>query len=572
TCDSLQTPIDTTITINDNENNFTLVKKRKKKIKIDLTNSKTPGSDTSSPSSTSTSSSSNSSSSISINESTSSTNTDSLASAKQTTRKTSTTTNLKQVHSSQKSSEHVQQFQQIQSGKATTKYTTQVHDLNLQINEVSEQARRFAQTRYTFPPYILKFQQVVNEKLIIKNLIEHFSSTHNFDLQFAGHRMKDHRELLLFVLNRETFLMLYENRNWPITINSIDYLKISPSHLPPQFSIMLRNVPLDIDINEFASLMKIDYPDIMNVHRISNKLKQPTSFLLKNERFPVKEYIAPAKVLICSKCFQIGHFRGTCKGILEYCRLCGNSVPDLKLHKESCDNQLCCIRCKGQHDANGIRCPEVKAYRAALTKSLLTSTTSNTNNNYNNHQVHSSSHTNFRYNDQDFPLLNHNYMNSHSKNNDQVDFTKRIDELAIQSNKIKKNLNRLIELNNNFVVQQKNMQHLITNHDRIIQIQQLDLGFQKDLVNHFILPVWQVLIEFLPLLVQQQLINDTTSSCQSLTALCTKLGNDLTLWSQRSTENENAKNKLSMELNLKNNQQVHQNYLSCSNAPPPPTN
>ncbi|CAF4029075.1 unnamed protein product, partial [Rotaria sordida] len=45
----------------------------------------------------------------------------------------------------------------------------------------------------------------------------------------------------------------------------MDYLKISPSHLPPQFSIMLRNVPLDIDINEFASLMKIDYPDIMNV-------------------------------------------------------------------------------------------------------------------------------------------------------------------------------------------------------------------------------------------------------------------------------------------------------------------
>ncbi|CAF2932958.1 unnamed protein product [Rotaria sp. Silwood2] len=421
--------------------------------------------------------------------------------------------------------------------------------------------------------------------------MEHFSSTYNFELKFAGHRLKDHQELLLFVLSRETLLMLYENRNWPNTINSIDYLKISPSHLPPQFSIMLRNVPLDVDVNEFLSLVKIDYPDIMNVHRISNKLKQPTSFIrldiknietinellrkkfimVKNERFPVKEYIAPAKVLICSKCFQIGHFRGRCKSVLDYCRLCGNSVPDLKLHKESCDNQLCCIRCKGQHDANDIRCPEVKAYRAALTKSLLTTTT-NTNNNRNNHQAHPSSHTNFRYKDQDFPLLNHNYMNNYSKNNNQADLTKRIDELVTQSNKIEKNLNRLMELNNNFIVQQTNMQHLITNHDHMIQIQQLDLGFQKDLVNHFILPVCQELTEIIPLFVQQQLVNDTTTFCQSLTALCTKLGNDLPLWFKRSTENENAKNKLSMELNLKNNLQVHQNYLSCSNAPPPPPN
>ncbi|CAF4944127.1 unnamed protein product [Rotaria sp. Silwood1] len=129
-----------------------------------------------------------------------------------------------------------------------------------------------------------------------------------------------------------------------------------------------------------------------------------------------------------------------------------------------------------------------------------------------------------------------------------------------------------MELNNNFIVQQMNMQHLITNHDHMIQIQQLDLGFQKDLVNHFILPVCQVLIEIIPLFVKQQLVNDTTTFCQSLTALCTKLGNDLPLWFKRSTENENAKNKLLMELNLKNNPQVHQNYLSCSNASPPPSN
>ncbi len=137
------------------------------------------------------------------------------------------------------------------------------------------------------------------------------------------------------------------------------------------------------------------------------------------------EYLAPAKVLVCTKCFKIGHFRSNCKSELEYCRICGVGVKDIKKHFETCDKKQCCIRCKDPHDSNDVRCPDIKSYRAMLTKSLLSTagTTAHQQNVRANHN----------YNDQDFPVLSVNPNKLPYRINNGINLTgKRIDEMYVK--------------------------------------------------------------------------------------------------------------------------------------------
>ncbi|CAF3461647.1 unnamed protein product [Rotaria sp. Silwood1] len=275
---------------------------------------------------TGTSSSSTSTSSISTNNSTSSTNSDSI---------------VLNVHPTNKA---------IPNISRTQTHTNENISSNSTYNsiEISEQARRFAETRFPFPPFVIN-------------------------------------------ANRETFIILFDEQKWPTTIESMNYEKIIPKHLPPQFSIVLRNVPVDIEINSLLTNIKIDYPDVLNAFRITGINKKPSTLVrldiqnisvidkllgkkfiyYENLRLGTTEYLAPAKVLVCTKCFEIGHFRSTCRSDLDHCRKCGVGVSDIKQHLEKCTNKLCCVRCQGLHDANDVRCPSIKSYRSILTKSLL---------------------------------------------------------------------------------------------------------------------------------------------------------------------------------------------------------
>ena len=532
-----------------NKTNFQPVKRKKKKAKIDKNHAQAPSSDSSTPSS----------SSSSTDNSTSSTNTSSM---------------INGAHSADINNS-------VEPGKGFIGGST----ARCNTTEVTQQAIRFAETRFAFPPFIIKFKQSVDENLVIKYITNHFACKYNSNLGFAGHRLKDKRELLLFVNIRESFIMLFDDQKWPTTIESLNYEKILPNHLPPQFSIVLRNVPTDINTNELLTNIKNEYNDITNAHRILNKNNQPTSFIrldiknvnvldellgkkfiyFNNIRLGVTEYLAPAKVLVCSKCFQIGHFRATCKNTLEICRICGAAVNDINQHKQSCDKKICCTRCKGAHEANDVRCPDIKTYHAVLTKSLLAST-----NRANNHHQQSNTGTNFRYNDQDFPLLNVNNQHNQHKSLNPSNYSKQIDELFNKVDNLNQNLNRLLELNNNYLEQLTRTQQMITKHDHMIQLQQLDNLFNCDYVKQFVTPVCQMMIEIIPSLVKQKSINDKTLSYSSLTSLCEKLAHDLPTWTNRFTENENVKLKLNHDHNMFT--QLHSNFTINMNDPPPTTN
>ena len=458
--------------INEDSVDFTVVSLKKKKAKIDTTTNQdieaTPPS-SSSPSSTSSSSTSFTTPGAQSSSSTSSSSVNVNTPALTTT-------------------------SQLRSGiiNVSTDHPS------AETNPISEQARRFAETRYAFPPFIIKFKQEVSEKAVINVIVEHFQNMYSFVLKLAGHRLKNKKDLLLFVADRQSFSMLYDKDKWPTSISDAIAEKIFPNHLPPQFSIVLRNVPVNITTSSLLENFKKDYPDVSSVYRISNKAQQPTTLVradinnidiidellkkkfiyLNNSRHTITEYIAPAKVLVCSKCFQIGHFRSACPSTLEVCRICGQRVKDIKQHKDICDNKQCCIRCKGPHEANDVRCPLIKSYRSALTKSLLSSTGPN--------NMHAHPSAGFQYNDQDFPVLNGSTNSTTNvfpqSMSSRMDTSARIDELWNKMKKLDDNLNRLIDLNNNHGDMFSNMQQMVIKHEQVLQVQQIDV--QQMVIKH----------------------------------------------------------------------------------------
>ncbi|CAF4523514.1 unnamed protein product [Rotaria sp. Silwood2] len=433
--------------------------------------------------------------------------------------------------------------------------------------EITHEVRRFVETRFAFPPFIVKFNQDVDEKCVIKFVSSYYSTNYDFDLKFAGHRLKGKRDLFLFANDRDTFLILFNEHNWPATIDSLTYEKIIPNHLPAQFSILLRSVPTDLDVRTLLTSIQNDYPDVISAFRISNRNKLPTTFVrldiknvnvinellnkkflyVNNIRFAITEYLAPAKVLICSKCFQVGHFRSSCKNPLDFCKFCGVGVNDLIQHKLNCDKKLSCLRCKGEHDANDMRCPIIKDYRSALTKSILNTV------GVNNHPQQNQ--TNCWFNNNDFPVLNvKNPTNHHHVNNFPNDSGKKIEELFLKMKKIEENLNKLLDLNNNYSDQFIGLQQVVTNHTHDLKLQQIHTSFQRDFMNQFVSPLCQVLVEVIPTLVKQDVLNDKTLFCPSLAGLCTKLANDLPAWTNRCLHNEQVKPKLINDHILKTQQ------------------
>lgn len=67
---------------------------------------------------------------------------------------------------------------------------------------------------------------------MVKHISDHFLMSHQCKAMFAGHRVKNKHELLLFVNDRESFLLLFDIHKWQATLHSLDYEKLFPKYLP----------------------------------------------------------------------------------------------------------------------------------------------------------------------------------------------------------------------------------------------------------------------------------------------------------------------------------------------------
>ncbi|CAF1196020.1 unnamed protein product [Rotaria sordida] len=80
---------------------------------------------------------------------------------------------------------------------------------------ITEEAKRFAQSRYPYPPFTLLFKSSkINDKTIINELINYCKENYSCDLDLAGFRTSSNRcninecNLLIFVKNSLSFSFL----------------------------------------------------------------------------------------------------------------------------------------------------------------------------------------------------------------------------------------------------------------------------------------------------------------------------------------------------------------------------
>jgi hypothetical protein len=317
--------------------------------------------------------------------------------------------------------------------------------------EITIEAERYAQSRYPFPPFIVHFSTPdVTEQAVAHDIRIQMKQQHQIDIEFVGCRRSKNNcndnevNVLLFVKDSFSFACLYNDANWPNLINGQTFSRPSKPSIPPQLSLLIKNVNLNIHFAQFSIDLKSSYPDIINIIRMKNKKyeeiklikiefnkpEQRNDILFKGKiligslSYVIKEYLAPARVLICSKCMAIGHFRKQCQQSNETCKTCGDSCPDLKQH--SCSNNLNCIHCKGHHQSNDMKCLIVKEFRANLTKRLLAVVPNSKNNN--NYYRNNNNINQFQLNQNDFPSLpdaertiihgykSNNYINNNNNN------------------------------------------------------------------------------------------------------------------------------------------------------------
>ncbi|CAF4341970.1 unnamed protein product, partial [Rotaria sordida] len=158
--------------------------------------------------------------------------------------------------------------------------------------------------------------------------------------------------------------------------------------------------------------------------------------------YDIEEYLAPASVLICSKCMAIGHFNKQCKELNGTCKICGISCPDLRQH--SCFLVSKCVHYNGEHNSNALKCPIVKTFRAELTKKLLFTKISSSST-----AATKFNRSNYHYDPANFPPLP-NPQRWTTNTNATNSVVTKIDELINSMTKVNISLERLISKNDQY--------------------------------------------------------------------------------------------------------------------------
>ncbi|CAF2528339.1 unnamed protein product [Rotaria sp. Silwood2] len=291
----------------------------------------------------------------------------------------------------------IQSTQFIQSNQQQTGTMTA---LTFNNDQLTEEAERFARTRYPFPPFIVLFPlSNIKEQKVSDELCKHLKENKHVQLELIGYRRSTLKcaanecDILLFVKDSLSFSFLYKETNWPTTLLGSTFIRLKPPSILPQLSLIIKGVGLSINIEHLTIKLKSMFSSLENVVRMKKRFQQEIilvklEFNSPGERenllsygklsacstsFAVEAYLAQARVLICGKCCSIGHFRRQCRQNGETCRKCGQTVSDIKQHFPLCSKQLYCIHCKQNHASDDMKYSEVEKFRADRTCRLLNS-------------------------------------------------------------------------------------------------------------------------------------------------------------------------------------------------------
>jgi hypothetical protein len=250
-----------------------------------------------------------------------------------------------------------------------------------------------ATSPFQFAPFAINFWQTVDEMLIVDELVKHGLQNYHFKLEIVTYRAliveNNKSRILIYVDDNESFTFLNDPNNWPTTLSNCNFETTRPS-IPSPLSLILTTVPAEIDWEIFVQAVQNEYPDVSDVICLSNKAHIPVrmvklgfktarsrnkvyeegSISIMHMKLKVYENRPKARVLICTNCFQVGHFRKKCPQKNEStCEKCGEKYPNLTHH--SCSDVLQCLHCGGPHQSTDYTCPALRAYQSNFTRFLV---------------------------------------------------------------------------------------------------------------------------------------------------------------------------------------------------------
>lgn len=277
-----------------------------------------------------------------------------------------------------------------------SRYHHDIDNLHAKGIKISQHALNFAVEQHLPPIRIVcspKVEDHQKGESIVKSLLMHIDKDFrklnkhfNLPLGFEYWFIDNNGDISCHTKHTELFVYLCEPQNYPPTISSTEISPSRPKHLPAHHTLVLKYVPNDITIDEIKEEMNSSINSIFNLeemigsksHRTRhlrlevkstneyNQLLNRGGITIGGRLIEINEFLAPPRLLICSKCNDPGHTRRNCSFDYDACRRCAQdrSTGD---HKEC---EIKCHRCCQSHLSTDYKCPFLIEYRKSLIEQL----------------------------------------------------------------------------------------------------------------------------------------------------------------------------------------------------------
>jgi len=143
---------------------------------------------------------------------------------------------------------------------------------------ITSASTRYALIRVPFPSHIVRFNSnkisIVQFKEVI---VHHFKSEYDLNVEITNCRTSSLKcntnelDILLYVKDPSSFAFLLDHAKWPEKVCCEKFTFPSVPSLPPQLSLIIKNVDLRLDFDDFSNEIKSLYPDVKNVIRMRTK-------------------------------------------------------------------------------------------------------------------------------------------------------------------------------------------------------------------------------------------------------------------------------------------------------------
>ena len=233
--------------------------------------------------------------------------------------------------------------------------------------------------RQSFPPFRISLADDRRYPTTEFTIIMEINNHCKLNLTFGRFTKSndDKTSFLLYASTSAQFEHLMHISNWPERICQTEYQLTLPTKIPPQYSIVVLNIPFQWNETAFGEALKSRYPSIVRVVRLYRRGGHPLSkirvdfasnselgTILKakcvllnedNTAFAVEPYVPPTQVLRCYNCQAYeDHVAAHCPNKSNpVCFRCAQNHP----FNSQCDRPIQCANCKGSHMAGNPSCP-----------------------------------------------------------------------------------------------------------------------------------------------------------------------------------------------------------------------